>query len=260
MELTVIGCTGSFPGPNSPASCYLLTADGADGRTWRVLLDLGSGALGTLQQHIDLTQIDAVLLTHLHADHCLDLCGLHVAIKWCPEGWPVRRIPVYGPQDTNERMSLAYGLDSDPGMTGEFDFISWQSEVAVRVGPFTVTPSPANHPTDEAYALRVQTTDDDGTHTLAYSGDTDSCPGLVQAAEAADIFLCEAAFHEGRDEVRNVHLTGRRAGEAAAEARAARLLLTHLPIWNDPVRSEAEAREVFDGGLEVVAPGATYTV
>lgn len=260
MELTIIGCTGSFPGPNSPASCYLLTADDADGRTWRVLLDLGSGALGTLQQHIDLTQIDAVLLTHLHADHCLDLCGLHVAIKWCPAGWPVAKVPVYGPEATNERMALAYGLETDPGMTGEFNFNTWQAGEPVNIGPFTVTPSPANHPTDEAYALRVQTTDDEGTHVLAYSGDTDSCPGLVEAAESADIFLCEAAFHEGRDEVRDVHLTGRRAGEAAAAANAARLLLTHLPIWNDPERSAAEAREVYAGGLEVVVPGATYTV
>lgn len=265
MKLTIVGCTGSFPGPESPASCYLLTADDADGRTWRILLDLGSGALGYLQRHIDLTQIDAVLLTHLHADHCLDMCGLHVAMKWCPEGWPGGRIPVYCPETTNTRMALAYGLDPDPGMTGEFDFTDWREEQPVRIGPFTATPYAANHPTDQAYALRVETTEgtgDGGTRTsvLTYSGDTDSCPGLVKAAAGADIFLCEAAFHEGRDEVRDVHLTGKRAGEAAAEAGAAKLLLTHLPVWNDPQRALAEARGVFSGELDVVAPGASYVI
>lgn len=265
MELTIVGCTGSFPGPDSPASCYLLTADDADGRTWRILLDLGSGALGYLQRHIDLREIDAVLLTHLHADHCLDMCGLHVAIKWCPGGWPNNRIPVFCPEATNFRMSQAYGLDPDPGMTGEFDFRAWRQEQPVQIGPFSVTPAPANHPVDESYALRVETTEtgDDGgrrTKVLTYSGDTDTCPGLVEAARGADVFLCEAAFHEGRDDVRDVHLTGRRAGEAAADAGAAKLLLTHLPVWNDPQRSLAEAREVFSGELDVVAPGATYTV
>ena len=80
VRLTVIGCSGSYPGPDSPASCYLLEAEHDDGtaRTWRVLLDLGSGALGALQRYVDPLAIDAVLLSHLHADHCLDLCGYYV--------------------------------------------------------------------------------------------------------------------------------------------------------------------------------------
>lgn len=265
MELTIIGCTGSFPGPNSPASCYLLTQVDERGRTWRILLDLGSGALGTLQNHIELQQIDAVLITHLHADHCLDLCGLHVAVKWHPDGWQLDRVPVWCPEATNDRMAQAYGLDPEPGMKDEFCFTSWQLEEPVNIGPFTVTPYAANHPVGEAYALRieaVETADDGGRRTsvLTYSGDTDLCPGLIEAARGADVFLCEAAFHEGRDDIRDVHLTGRRAGQAATEAGARRLLLTHLPIWNDPQRSLAEAESVYAGELAVVVPGATYAV
>ena len=79
MILTVIGCTGSFAGPDSPASCYLLTGTDHEGRTWRVLMDLGNGSLGALQRHIELSEIDAVLISHLHPDHCVDLAGLHVA-------------------------------------------------------------------------------------------------------------------------------------------------------------------------------------
>jgi hypothetical protein len=84
MRLTVVGCSGSVPSVDSPASCYLVEADDGQ-RPWRVLLDLGSGALGPLQQHVDPTRLDAVLLSHLHADHCLDLCGLYVMLKYAPQ-------------------------------------------------------------------------------------------------------------------------------------------------------------------------------
>ena len=96
MRLTVIGCSGSFPGPDSPASCYLIEEQG-----FRLLLDLGSGSLGPLQRHARLDGIDAVCLSHLHADHCLDLCGYWVARTYRPEG-PAPQIPVYGPAGTAE--------------------------------------------------------------------------------------------------------------------------------------------------------------
>ena len=110
MRLTVVGCSGSYPGPDSPASCYLLEAEHDDGsgpRTWRVLLELGNGALGALHRVVDPLSIDAVLVSHLHADHCLDLCGYYVMRKYHPQG-PPPRIPVWGPSDTADRMARAY--------------------------------------------------------------------------------------------------------------------------------------------------------
>ena len=265
MKLTIVGCSGSFPGPASPASCYLVTAN--DGvRDWRILLDLGNGSMGALQRYMDLRDIDAVLLTHLHPDHCMDLCGLHVAVHWDPAGWNRDRIKVWGPRDTADRMATAYGLPTDPGMHEDFEFMNWTSGEAVTIGPFTVTAYPVRHPADEAYALRVQAAvaGPDGKpvlQTLAYSGDTDSCPGLEEAAADSDVFLCEAAFHEGRDDaIEGVHLTGKRAGAAASAANARRLLLTHLPVWNDANRSVAEARETYAGDLAVAVAGVSYDV
>ena len=160
MKLTIVGCTGSFPGPGSPASCYLLTATTASGR-WKIVMDLGSGALGAIQRYTDLEDIDAIFLTHLHPDHCMDLCGLHVAVRWKPGGWGRGRIPVWGPAATADRMATAYGLDLDPGMHEEFDFTNWTERKPVTVGPFTVTPYAVNHPVEEAYALRVEVTEPD---------------------------------------------------------------------------------------------------
>ena len=121
MRLTIIGCAGSYPGPESATSCYLVEADEPDGRTWRILLDLGSGALGALQRFADPFGIDAVFISHLHADHCLDLCGYHVLRRYHPDG-AQPRIPVWGPVGTAQRMAQAYGLPEAIGMNDEFAF------------------------------------------------------------------------------------------------------------------------------------------
>ena len=257
MRVRVVGCSGSLPGPSSSASCYLVEADDAQGRTWRVVLDLGSGALGPLQGWTDPRTIDAVALSHLHADHCLDLCGLYVSLRYDPAGPPPARLPVHGPTGTAARLARAYDLEPDPGMSAELDVREWTPGAPVHVGPLTITPHPVEHPV-EAYALRVEGSaegDPSRRVVLTYSGDTDACPGLQAAAEQADLLLAEAAFEEGRDAARGIHLTGLRAGEAARDARAARLVLTHLPPWNDPDLALADARRAYDGPLELAAAG-----
>lgn len=261
MRLRVVGCSGSLPGPRSAASCYLLEAE-QEGRTWRLLLDLGSGALGPLHRYVEPTTVDAVALSHLHADHCLDLTGLYVALRYRPGGPRAERLPVHGPTGTAARLARAYDLDPDPGMSAELEVHEWPSDAPVQVGPFTVTPFRVEHPV-EAYALRVEgpsELDPSRRAVLTYSGDTDACEGLQAAAKGADLLLAEAAFQEGRDAVRGIHLTGRRAGECATAAGAASLLLTHLPPWNDPEAVLAEARQTWDGPLALAEPGLLLTL
>jgi ribonuclease BN (tRNA processing enzyme) len=252
MRLTVIGNSGSFPGPDSSASCYLLEQE-HEGRLWRVLLDMGSGALGALQKYSDAHSIDAVLLSHLHADHCLDLCGYYVMRKYHPNG-SLPRIPVWGPVDTALRMAKAYDLDENPGMNEEFEFATYPSE-PLRFGPFTVTAREVCHPVT-AYGLRIEA---DG-RTLAYSGDTGVCDSLVETARDADLFLCEASFVEGGDNPPDLHLTGAEAGRTAVDAAARRLLLTHIPPWHDPQHLLAEAVGEYDGPTELATPGTSYDV
>jgi ribonuclease BN (tRNA processing enzyme) len=252
MRLTVIGCSGSFPGPDSAASCYLVEAAG-EGRTCRLLLDLGSGALGTLQRYVDPLDVDAVLLTHLHPDHFFDISGYYVLRKYHPGG-PQPRIPVYGPTGTAARGAGAYGLPAEPGMNDEFEFREYDGQ-PIRIGPFTVTTTRMVHPV-EAFGLRVE---QDG-HVLAYSGDTGPCPALVDLAKGADLLLAEAAFRDGEENPDDLHMTGRQAGEAAARAGVGTLVLTHVPPWHDKALAVAEARPVYDGRVELAATGATYDV
>jgi ribonuclease BN (tRNA processing enzyme) len=253
MRLTVVGCSGSFPGPESAASCYLVEAQASDGRIWRILLDLGSGALGPLQRYTTPYDVDAVLLSHLHPDHCLDLTGLYVALKYRPGG-AAPAVAVYGPTGTAVRLARAYDGLPDTGMSAELDVHTWTDGSPVALGPFTVTPYAVNHPI-EAYGLRVVA---DGA-VLAYTGDTDSTPNLTPLCRDADLVLADSAFVEGRDETRGVHLTARRAGQAVTDAGGVRrLVLTHMPPWNDPEAARRDAAETWTGPLDVARPGATY--
>jgi ribonuclease BN (tRNA processing enzyme) len=259
VRLTVIGCSGSFPGPESAASCYLLEDDDDEGRSWRVLLDLGSGAIGPLQRYLEPGQIDAVLLSHLHPDHCVDLCGLYVALRYNPAGPPDRKLPVYGPADTARRMAEMYGGDEGRSLTEIYDVREWQEGEPVRIGPFLVVPRLVDHPV-ETYGLRIERRTPKRTAVLAYSGDTDACPALVTLAAGADLLLAEAGFTEGRQTSRHIHLTGRRAGQVATDAGVQRLLLTHLPVWTDPSTALAEARSSYPGDVSVVRAGSQYQI
>jgi ribonuclease BN (tRNA processing enzyme) len=258
VRLTVVGCSGSFPAPDSPASCYLVEADDEQGRTWRLVLDLGSGALGPLQRYTPLDGLDAVLLSHLHPDHYLDVCGLYVARQYMPGGPPGSRLPVYGPRGTGDRIRQAYGGDA-AGLETSFDVREFSDGVAVRIGPLAVTPYRVEHPV-EAYGMRIAQQAGRRTEVLGYTGDSDTCDALLALSKGADVLLAEASFQEGRDLARGVHLTGLRAGQIAADAGCRRLVLTHVPVWTDATIVLAEARSAFPGAIEAARAGATYLV
>ena len=250
MKLTIVGCSGSYPGPDSPASCYLLEADDETGRTWRVLLDFGNGALGALHHYVDPLTIDAVVLSHLHPDHCLDLCGFYVMRKYHPSG-AQPRLPVYGPAGSDVRMAQAYDLPDGPGMKQEFDFRGYDGLLAL--GPFVIEPVPVLHPV-EAYGFRVNA----GDASLAYTGDTAPCEALDHLANGVDLLLAEASFRTRDENPPEIHLTGEDAGRLAASAGVGRLVLTHVPPWFDKQDMLAEAQSVWEGPAELARAGATY--
>jgi ribonuclease BN (tRNA processing enzyme) len=241
MRVTVIGCSGSFPGPDSPASCYLLEADG-----FRLVLDLGNGALGVLQRYAELFGIDAICLSHLHADHCVDLGAYWVARQYTAQG-PRPPIPVYGPPGTAERVA-GFGGEGVAAVRARFDFHDHVAETGI--GPFRVITERMNHPV-ETYGFRIE----QAGWRLAYSADTGESDALVRLAEGVDLLLCEASFLDGPDNRPNLHLSARQAAEHAVRAGAGELVLTHLVPWHDRDRSLAEAAAVYDGPLSLASSG-----
>ena len=248
MELTVVGSSGSFPSADSPCSCYLVEAEG-----YRLVIDLGNGALGALQKYTGLYDVDAVLLSHLHADHCVDMCAYYVARNYRVGGCP-DPLPVYGPHGTPERLARAYDMDEHPGMKEVFDFRTLRNGT-FTLGPFTITATRVAHPV-EAYAFRVE----QGGGAFVYTGDTGPCEELVALARGADLLLSEAAFTDGKEDIPDLHLNGRQAGEHAARAGVGRLVLTHIPPWTDPERNRGDAAAAFGHPVELALPGAVYSL
>ena len=241
MQLTVIGCSGSFPGPDSPASSYLLEAEG-----FRLVIDMGNGALGVLQRHADLFGIDAICVSHLHADHCIDLSSYWVARQYAPQG-PRPPIPVYGPQATTDRIAGLSGEDV-AHIASRFDVRNLSQ--TQQIGPFRVTTERMNHPV-ETFGFRVE----HAGWTVAYSADTGPTDALVRLADGADVLLSEASFQNNKNNPPDLHLTARQAGEHATRAGAGQLVLTHLVPWYDRDLSLTQAAETFSGPLSAAATG-----
>ena len=248
MRLTVLGCSGTFPGPDSPCSGYLVEHDG-----YRVVVDLGAGALGPLQRHCDLLDIDAVVVSHLHTDHCIDLVAYAYARRYHPGGVPPR-LPVHGPVGTCERIRDAFEAPPADGLLEVYDFRDLGTG-PVALGPFTLTTAVVNHPV-ESRAIRLEA----GGRTLVYSSDSGECDALVDLAQGADLFLCEASWPSDPVPPPDIHLTGRQAGEHAARAQVPRLVLTHLMPFADRGVMLAEARDAYGGPLELAHCGADFTV
>ena len=262
MELTIVGCSGSVSGPETAASSYLIRAPYDDG-VFALVLDLGPGAYGALSRHLDPAEVGAVGLSHLHADHCLDLCSYYVAAKYSPSA-PWARLALYGPSGAADRIARAYegSVDEETlrqtrsAMADQLEFRDWQP--SQRVGPFEVRTARVEHPV-ETYAIRV--TELAGSQpSIVYSGDTGPCEALTELAAGADLLLAEASFLDQPDNPPELHLTGREAAEVAQRAGVGALLLTHIPPWYDPRKVRAEASPHFDGPVELAVAGATWLV
>jgi ribonuclease BN (tRNA processing enzyme) len=249
MRLTVLGCAGSFPGPDSACSCYLVDADG-----FRLLIDFGTGSLSAVQRFADLYAIDAIILSHLHADHIFDACSYVVARRYAPGG-PLPRIPVYAPEGAPRRLAAAYG-EGDGGSLDDVYAFYPLFNGTFTIGPFTVTAERVNHPV-ETYGLRLA---HEG-RVLAYSSDTAPCDALIRLAQGADVFLCEASYLDDVDNPPDLHLTGREAGEHATKAGVGSLLLTHLvSAWGSEMLTLDAASGAYAGPIEIVRPGTRYVV
>jgi ribonuclease BN (tRNA processing enzyme) len=257
MRLIVLGCSGSGPGPSSPASGYLLEVGDA-----RFVMDLGNGTFGALQRHCDPWTLDGVLFSHLHPDHCADFSALAVFRRYHPRppyDATARRLPVLAPVEAPTRFAAAYAPSAaelaGTDMTDLFDFRVISDGTTAGLAGATVRVGRVDHPCD-AYGLRVEA----GGRSIVYSGDTGPCDGLVELARGADVLLCEASWPHHDDAPPGVHLSGRQAGEHASAAGVHRLLLTHVPAWFDGEQLLGEAREAFDGPVELVTPDATYEI
>jgi ribonuclease BN (tRNA processing enzyme) len=242
MRLTIVGCSGSHPGPDSACSCYLVEHDG-----FRLVLDLGSGSLGPLQKYLDPSAIDTVYLSHLHGDHWLDLVPLAHVRRHQPDA--VRRVlPVIAPVAERGRIAGAFGRP-----TSELaDVFAFEDPSDGVIGPFDVRLIRTSHPV-ETHAIRLTA---EGK-TLVYTADTAPFDALVDFARGADLVLAEAGSADGAQRF-GLHLTGTEAGQLARDCGAGQLVVTHVAPWDDGAAALRAAAAVFSGTTTLAVPGAEY--
>lgn len=239
MRWTVIGCAGSFPGPASACSCYLVEHDG-----FRLLIDIGNGALGALQNFCDPRDVDAVVVSHLHGDHWLDLVPLAYARPHHPDGRVPPSLPVLLPDP--QPLYVLTGKDA-AALRPVFDV---RPIVDGEVGPFSVTFIPTVHPVN-TYAMRIRV----GGISIGYTADTAWSDRLAPFFSGVDLLVAEATFPARENGPPGLHLTAVEAAELANRSGAGRLLLTHIPPWLDPQVQYADAVATFTGRVDLARPG-----
>jgi ribonuclease BN (tRNA processing enzyme) len=240
VELTVLGCSGSYGAPAGGAcSGYLVRS--ARSTLW---LDCGNGTLANLQRHGLVEDLTALVITHWHPDHCADIYGLHVLLKY---GLGRSGVPVYAPAGTEAR--LATLVDGDWG--GIFAWSVVGDGDATAVGDCDLRFSRTAHP-PPTMAVEVSA---DGKR-LVYTADTGPDWSPEVFGSGADLVLSEASFQgeRGPSGANAIHLSARQAGERARAAQARRLMLTHLWPGLDPNASVVEGSEGFGREVLLAAP------
>lgn len=250
MRLNVLGSSGTWPAPGRPCSGYVVSEAGT-----RLLLDAGTGVFAALSRLMDPAALDAVVVSHVHPDHCVDVFPLYHYLQWGP-GAPVT-IPLYVPAGAAEHLAaFARADEPDHPFFSTFDLRTVAPGDEAAVGPLRLRFGAAVHPVPTV-ATRVE-----GEHrSLAYTADTGPGDELAELAAGADVLLAEATFQgSGLEETRGLHMTAGEAGALGRAAGAGRLILTHLPPTLDPVTSIEEAEAAFGRPVSVAVPGMEVKV
>lgn len=238
MKLICLGKYGGFPAAGGASTGYLLQAGGRN-----ILLDCGAGVFARLQRYCSFLELDAVILSHLHIDHCSDMGIMRQALKLRGKG---EKLDVYMPA-TPEKVFA--DINSEP-----YRCHTVADGGSVDIGGIRVDFTRTAHPV-ECNAMRIEC---EGK-TLFFTGDTNWFDGLVSAAQGADMLLCDTAFLDEQWNMEKPHLSAGKAGELADRAGVGRLLLTHTVPDMDEQRALEQAKRHFTN-TEVVQEGQGYRV
>lgn len=248
MQLTVLGSNGTYGTPGRPASGYLIEHEGT--HLW---MDAGSGTFAALQDRIDPREVDGIVLSHAHSDHCLDIFGFYYATRFGRD--PRTAVPTFVPEGLEARLAAFLG-GSDRDFSDVLDFRVMRAGSTASLGPLGLRFGLSDHPVP-TLCVRIEA----GSRSLTYSADTGTGGGLVDLAVGTDLLLCEATYQgPGTEKTWPHHLTAEEAGSLARTAGVHRLMITHIWPMLDPSRSVAEAEDTFGRPVSLAVPGITVKV
>ena len=257
MRLIVLGGSAACPNPGDASSSYLIEHDG-----FKLVLDCGPGSVPVLRQYSALRDVGAVLISHLHSDHTIDLVPFRYGLKYIPGGRG-SRVPLWLPPGGVEFLNrledvFASGPErGEPFFDGEFSIAEYSPDQAIDVGPFHVAFTPTTH-FIPCWAMRIEC----AGRSIVYLADTNYQEGLAKFAADADLLVCEATMPPQPPDApkSDGHLTGAEAGKLAELSRAKHLLLTHIWQENGLAQTAVHARETFSGAITLAESGVQVTV
>ncbi len=247
MRLEVLGSSGTAPRAGNPASGYLVRSDQST-----IWMDAGPGTYIALLDRVDPEEIDAVLLSHMHADHSSDIFALFHGLKHVRKS--DRSIPVIVPDGAIDRVLGFLGGGPDHAILENLRFREAQPGESIFIGDMTITVQAAHHSVP-ALVYRIEA----GGSALGYTGDTGPSRMVEEHLADVDVLLAEASLQDHSDSY-VFHMTARQAADLAVRANAGHLVLTHIPAMLDPEDSRRQAAEVFSGTMSLAAPGESYII
>jgi ribonuclease BN (tRNA processing enzyme) len=261
LRITVLGKSPSWQDAGGACSGYLLETDAT-----KVLLDCGNGVFGKLRQYIDYCDLDGVIISHLHADHFLDLVPYSYALIYAPRQQPVpvhtwegteeparpRMVAPPGATETFRRVVGAWG--NDDLIESAFRIEEYERGDEVEIGDIRASFHPVPHFV-ETFAVRISS---DGSGELVYSADTRPGDEIVAAARDADLLFIEGTLPRPERTGLRGHLTPEEAGHHAREAGAKRVVITHISDELGDEWALDQAAKGFGGPVEIAREGAVY--
>jgi ribonuclease BN (tRNA processing enzyme) len=252
MRLTVLGRSPASPNPGEACAGYLVEGGGA-----RVLIDIGPGVVAQLLRHRRPEDLDAVVVSHMHADHMLDLVTLRYVYPWRPRPREERLRVIMPPGSADQLLDLARGVGSPRHFEDTFRLSEHDGSSTLRFDGLDLRPLETVHYIP-CWGFRVEA---DGQR-LGYTADTGPDDVVAEIADGVDVLLSEATLRsideDAQPPERRGHLLPAEAGAYAKTAGARRLLLTHLPMNGDAEWATGAAAEAFEGTVEVARPSSSY--
>lgn len=258
MRLTVLGGAGACPNPGQGSSSYIVQSEGST-----LLVDCGPNTILELRKHVHLGEITAVIVSHIHSDHTLDLVPLRYGLKYGPHV-PKRQMPLWVPPRGREFLvgvarAFAVGDENvDTFFNDVFLVEEYDPACPLEIGPFKLTFHDTRH-FIPCWAIRIEA----GGKSIAYLADTGPYPKLSDFARDADLVICEAGMGPEKlngPESNEGHLNARQAGELAAMSNAKQMLLTHLWVEYGITDSAREASEAFGQDVIIANPGTIIEI
>jgi ribonuclease BN (tRNA processing enzyme) len=242
MKLTVVGFWGGYPAVNSATSGYLV-----EHNDFRLLIDCGSGVLAQLQNYIEVTDLDAVILSHYHHDHVADIGPLQFArLISFYMGKTAAQLPIYGHQEDLQGFAA---LDYKEYTKG----VAYDPAQPLQVGPFTIEFLKTAHPVP-CYAMKVSTE----SGSFVYTADTSYQESFIPFTKGADLLVCECNLYAHQNGQAAGHMNSHDAAKTAKAAEVPKLLLTHLPHFGNTVQLVEEASSIFKGDIALAHKGYSW--